>query len=80
MFDDLKNLPDAQKKLLRRTVTMTSAMFLIIAALMWAFKEKAMEVFGIDSGSVDLIAGILCAMVVIDLVFVKSIIGEDKAK
>lgn len=80
MFDELKNLPDAQKKLLRRTVTLTSLMFLAIAALMWFFKDKVIELWGIDASSVDLIAGILCAMVVIDLIFVKSVIGEDKAK
>lgn len=80
MFDELKNLPDAQKKLLRRTVTLTSLMFLAIAALMWFFKDNVIELWGIDASSVDLIAGILCAMVVIDLIFVKSVIGEDKAK
>ncbi len=80
MFENLKKLPEEQKRILRLAVTMSSAVFLIMAALMWFFKEETMDMLGMDSTSIDIIASALCVMVVIDLVFVKSIIGEDKAK
>ncbi len=80
MFNEMKNLPDAQKKLLRRTITMTSMMFLGLAVLLWGFREKAMELTGFDESSIDIVASVLCIMVVVDLVFVKILLGEDKAK
>ena len=80
MFDEFKKLPEEQKRFLRLTVTMTSMTFLGIATLMWVFQQETMELLGIEASTLHLIAGILCAMVVIDLIFVKTILGEDKAK
>ncbi len=80
MLKELKNLPHEQKKWLARTVTLSSMTFLVIAGALWLFRDEAILFLGISSGTIDLIAGILCVMVMADLLIVKYIIGEEKAR
>ena len=80
MFEEFKKLPEEQKKLLATTVTISSISFLAIVAGLFFYKEEAMQFLGFDSTTIDVIAVLLSLMVAADLLILKYILGEEKAK
>ena len=80
MFEEFRKLPEEQKKMLATTVTISSISFLIIVAGLFFYKEEAMQFLGFDSTTIDVIAVLLSLMVAADLLILKYILGEEKAK
>lgn len=76
-MNELKNIPEEQKRFLRKAVLFSSGALLLASCALWFFKDSAMELFGFDEFTLNILAIGCCAMAVIDLVMVKLFFEED---
>jgi hypothetical protein len=79
-MNELKNLPEEQKKLFRLFITISSTSFLAAALLIYVYQEQVMDYLVVDSFWVNILAGALSFVAVTDLILLKILFGEDKAR